>query len=57
MWRGGTARRCRRALVGVAGADTDLWRRQCEARHFIHLYMQHLSIVVWKFEPAEEKSA
>ena len=40
-----------------AAADIDLGRRQCEARHFIHLYMQHLSIVVWKFEPAEEKSA
>jgi len=24
---------------------------QCEARHFLHLYMQHLAVVIWKSEP------
>jgi len=24
---------------------------QCEARHFLHLYMQHLGVVIWKSEP------
>mmetsp|Transcript_44745 Transcript_44745/g.70052 ORF Transcript_44745/g.70052 Transcript_44745/m.70052 type:complete len:126 (+) Transcript_44745:207-584(+) len=28
---------------------------QCEARHFLHLYMQHLAIVVWKSEPDPKK--
>jgi hypothetical protein len=29
-----------RALVG-----------QSEARHFVHLHMQHLAIIIWKYEP------
>jgi len=24
---------------------------QCEARHFLHIYMQHLAVVIWKSEP------
>jgi hypothetical protein len=26
-------------------------RWQSEARHFVHMHMQHLAIIVWKYEP------
>lgn len=30
---------------------------QCEARHFLHLYMRHLAVVIWKSEPDIKKGA
>ena len=28
---------------------------QTEARHFVHIHMQHLAIVIWKYEPDPAK--
>ncbi len=43
---------CARLIWGVRARA-----RQSEARHFVHLHMQDLAIIVWKYEPDPAPSA